>query len=324
MKNAICRIGVLMAIAMGSLELVSMRIKEAPFDTSNTITRYTRETSSTIRDSFFTTIDFKAAISDNTIIKGATLTADDSDMISLLNNDLYGIGYISYAALESSELKALIIEGVRVSEKSIIDDSYKLSRNFNYITKAPSDLSEKEYALITGFIAFSKSREGLSIIKAKDGIVTQNIEEAESFTTLLAKSENSALAKMLYNTNEAPIHIKLGGSKSVESISRALSSAFTSLVPAFKAVHNYTSNEMAYEATQGSNKDSAEPLHIGFLARDLDINETEPALAGSYGVISKDAIIAVVSNKNHVLSDITRDQLKQIYKSETITWSALE
>ncbi|HOM32606.1 MAG TPA: hypothetical protein PLY27_03730 [Bacilli bacterium] len=53
MKNAICRIGVLMAIAMGSLELVSMRIKEEPFDTSNTITRYTQETSSTIRDSFF-------------------------------------------------------------------------------------------------------------------------------------------------------------------------------------------------------------------------------------------------------------------------------
>ena len=32
-----------MAIAMGSLELVSMRIKEEPFDTSNTITRYTRK-----------------------------------------------------------------------------------------------------------------------------------------------------------------------------------------------------------------------------------------------------------------------------------------
>jgi ABC-type phosphate transport system substrate-binding protein len=47
-----------------------------------------------------------------------------------LKNDIYGIGYISLASLESSTLKGLTYEGVTPTQEHVLDGTYELTRNF--------------------------------------------------------------------------------------------------------------------------------------------------------------------------------------------------
>lgn len=47
--------------------------------------------------------------------------------------------------------------------------------------------------------------------------------------------------------------------------------------------------------------------------------DTEQASAGTSGLICKDGIVAVVNNTNSI-SNLTKEQLKNIYANETTTW----
>ena len=126
----------ILALICALLGLVSCK-KTTPkdtFDTTKVVTRYSRDSESGTRDGFFTAIGYAEAKEDDSKIPGYVKATDNANMISLVKNDEYGIGYISLASLAESGLKALNYEGVAPSEAAVIDGSYKLSRNFNYIT----------------------------------------------------------------------------------------------------------------------------------------------------------------------------------------------
>lgn len=148
------------------------------------VTRYTRDTTSGTRDGFFTTINYKDAITDDTKIEGATIVSSNGDMIAKVKADNNGIGYISLASLSDSGLKGLSYNGVAPSEAAVVDGSYTLQRNFNYITRTQSDCSEDEWNMIQCFLAYAESREGLAIIKSKDGILTKNINDAKPWSEI--------------------------------------------------------------------------------------------------------------------------------------------
>jgi len=322
MKKSLKKISLLALALVGAVGLASCKDKDT-FDVSKKITRYTRDNTSGTRDGFFTAIGFKAAVSDDTVIPGTIQANGNSNMITLVNNDVYGIGYISYASLETSGLKALKYEGVAASEEGIVDGTYALSRNFNYITRLEADCSADEWVLLNGFRQFMSSKEGLGIIKAKDGILVSPIASAESWETILNKAENAALKAICEDEGHAQIEMKLGGSTSVEKIALGLSSAFAEKCPAFKPVHNHVGSGAAYKGTQGSEKGGVNSMHIGFLSREIKLTGDEPAKVGSYGLVSKDGIVAVVNVKNTAVSDLTAAQLKTIYETENITWSEL-
>ncbi len=321
MKKSLKKISLLALAFVGAVGLASC--KKGEFDVSKNITRYTRDATSGTRDGFFTAIGFKDAITDDTKIPGAIQTTGNSNMITLVNNDVYGIGYISYASLETSELKGLKFEGVEASEAAIIDGSYALSRNFNYVTRLEADTTADEWVLLNGFVQFMKSKEGLGIIKSKDGILVTSIASAESWDTILDKPENAALKAICEDEGHAQVEMKLGGSTSVEKIAQALSAAFAEKCKAFKPVHNHTGSGSAYKGTQGSEKSGVNSMHIGFLSREIKLTGDEPAELGSYGLVSKDGIVAVVNAKNTAVSNVTAAQLKQIYETANITWSTL-
>lgn len=158
------------------------------FDTKKKVVTYTRDTTSGTRDGFFTTIGFKDAVSDDTVIPAPVIASSNGDMITKVKNDPYGLGYISLASLDGSGLKALNYNGVTPTEAGVVDGSYELQRNFNYITRTEADCSKEEWILIQAFMAFMNSQEGLTIIKSNDGILTKNINEAKSWETI--KNEN--------------------------------------------------------------------------------------------------------------------------------------
>ncbi len=150
------------------------------FDTSKQISRYSRDTTSGTRDGFFTTIGYEEAKTDDTKIPGASIASSNGDMLAKVGADQYAIGYVSLASLNST-VKALSYEGVQPTEAGVIDGSYKLQRNFNYCTRAESDCTEDEWLMLQCFLAYMNSKEGLSIIKSKDGILTKNVNDAKSW-----------------------------------------------------------------------------------------------------------------------------------------------
>ncbi|MDD3171616.1 MAG: substrate-binding domain-containing protein [Bacilli bacterium] len=277
------------------------------------IKAYTRDTTSGTRDGFFTNIDFEAAKADNSgLVTGYVEVDSNGSMINAIKNDEYGIGYISLASLSESGLKGLVYEGVTPNETNVLNGTYKLTRNFNYIVR--SDYSTtKEEEIVEAYLAFLTTKDAKATIQSKDGIIEINSSDP---TWDSIKNDYP-----ICQEDNSMVTIKFGGSTSVEKIAKALSSEFSSKCGNFKIEHNHTGSGDAYKRTQGSEKDGANFLHIAFLSREL--KDTEAAATGTSGKICVDAIVAVVNSKNE-LATINAEILKKIYDGSITKWSEVE
>lgn len=75
------------------------------------------------------------------------------------------IGYASLAAVDDT-IKTLTVEGVAPSEKTVLDGTYKIQRNFNMITNDSKELSPAAQA----FLDFATSSEAASLIEAAGAV----------------------------------------------------------------------------------------------------------------------------------------------------------
>lgn len=291
---------------------------ESKFDTSKNITVYTRDTKSGTRDGFFTAIGHSEAKSnDKLLADGAVTVANNGAMMSAVAGDEYGIGYASLSSVaESDDVKGLTFNGVEATEDSVIDGTYKLSRNFNYITRV--DDGSNEAKMTYAFVKYMFSLEGLTIVAANDGIVDQAVlDSAQTWNDIKANDEK--VKEALAITTD--VTLKFGGSTSVEKIAKALSAAFKEAIKDdvnFIPSHNHTGSGDAYKCTQGSEKDGANKLNIGFLSRDFESGED--ASEETKGTICKDGIVAIVSPENDVLEDADSEILWNIFSGEYKTW----
>ncbi len=287
--------------------------------TEKTITRYTRDTESGTREGFFEKIGFKEAQKDNTVIPDAVEVASNGAMLHSIANDEYGIGYVSLATV-SKDVKAVDFNGIDAKEENVLNGSYDLTRNFVYITRANEDMDQKEQALVKGFVLYMNSKEGLAIIKSKDGIIASDaILKADTWSTIISKEENADVKAVCEDTKK--VTINLGGSTSVEKMATALSQAFSNVCSSFEASHNHTGSGDAYKRTQGKDKNSQTKLHIGFLSRDLKAEEA--AVEGTSDIICIDGI-AVIVNPLNTIESLTAEQLKTIYSSDSNFWKDFE
>ena len=285
---------------------------------------YSRDTTSGTRDGFFTTIGYEDAKSDDKLLaSGTAIVSSNGDMMNSIVNDTYGIGYASLASvLESDDVKGLNYNGVVPSVENVQNGTYGLSRNFNYIVRQDSDMSENERVMVSAFIKYMFSDAGLTTVQANDGILMPggDIDSAELWSDLKA---NDADVKQALALSEAgtKVTINLGGSTSVQNIAEALTQAFSEEVSGFVANHNHTGSGDAYKRTQGSDKNSQTSLHIGFLSREIELTGDEPAAEGTYGMICKDGIVAIVNPENTVLTNATPELLVAIFSGEITSWS---
>ncbi len=300
-------------IALASCGGSSSSESSNSFDTSKTIKVYTRDTTSGTRDGFFTKIGLEEAKEDNTpLVSGYVEVSSNGDMITSIKNDEYSIGYISLATLESSGLTGLTYAGVEPTEANVLNETYQLTRNFNYVTRSTYS-SDKVKQIVEAFIAYLGTKDAKTTIKGKDGIV----EIKNSDPTWDSIKANYPII----NEDNSNVTIKFGGSTSVEKIAKALSSEFSAKCGNFKTEHNHTGSGDAYKRTQGSEKDSSDYLDIGFLSREL--KSTEAAASNTAGKICTDAIVAVVNSKNTYTST-TADALKNIFNGTYKTWSEVK
>lgn len=277
------------------------------------ISIYTRDTTSGTRDGFMTAIGYAAAKTDNSkLAQGYIQVASNGDMISSLKNDQNGIGYISLSTLANSGVSGLSYEGVAPSETTVLNNTYKMTRNFNYIVRA-SYSSDTVSQIVTAYRAFLGTSDAKATMKQLGGILS-----------IMASDPTWASIKANYPVTQLDnkaITIHFGGSTSVEEMAKALSKEFSPLCGNFIAEHNHTGSGDAYKRTQGTDKDSASALDIAFASREF--SSTEPAASGTTGKMCTDAIVAAVNAKNAKITNITALTLKNIYSGTITKWSEL-
>ncbi len=288
--------------------------ESSSFDTSKKITAYTRDTTSGTRDGFFTKIGMSAQKANNEgLVSGYVEVSSNGDMVNRIKQDEYGIGYISLSSLESSGLNGLKYDNVVPSEENVLNGTYELTRNFNYVIRNDYASDSKVGQIVSAFVAYMSTSTAKAIIKSNDGILTIKTTD-KSWDDIKANYP-------ICSEDNSSIKVTFGGSTSVEKIAKKLTAAFSPLCGNFIAEHNHTGSGDAYKHTQGEQKDSATgKLDIGFLSRELESNEA--AADGTYGKICTDAIVAVVNSKNP-LTNTDSVTLADIYKGNKTLWNQI-
>lgn len=285
------------------------------FDGAKNITVYTRDTTSGTREAFFSGIDFHAASTDNTPLVSTYVEVDgNASMITSIQNDEFGIGYISLSTLNDSGLIGVDFNGVQASTENVLNGTYGLQRPFNYMIRADWTGMETEHQIIEAFIDYMSTVDGKATIQNKHGII-----DTSSSDPLWDEIKENHSVCSLDNTN---VTIYFGGSTSVESMAKALSAEFSTKCGNFIPEHNHTGSGDAYLRTQGSEKDGANKLHIGFLSR--NVKDSEPALTDTVGRICLDAVVIVVNANNPLLTSISAEEIKKIYSGEVSIWNEIQ
>ena len=116
----------------------------------------TREDGSGTRDGFQNIV--MGGKNGTSILKTAIVQSSTEAILQAVKGNPNSVGYISLASL-NGDVKAVTINGVAPSEKTVSDDTYKIVRPFIFLTKG------QPTGIVKDFVDFTLSSEGQSIIK---------------------------------------------------------------------------------------------------------------------------------------------------------------
>ncbi len=208
-----------------------------------------------------------------------------AQVLTTVQGDENAIGYISLGSLNDT-VKAVTVEGVEATAENVKNGTYALARPFNIAVK-----------------------EGLS-------------ETAQDFVNWLASADAQAIVtEKGYVANEAAEYaaapkagkIVIGGSSSVGPLMEKLAEAYMAVNP------DVTIEVQISDSTTGMTGAADGTFDIGMASRALKDSEKEK-LTGI--TICQDGI-AVIVNTNNVVSNLTIEQIRQIFVGEVTDWTAL-
>ena len=215
----------------------------------------------------------------------ASITNNTSVMMSTVAGDEYAIGYISLGSLNDT-VKAVKIDGVEATVENIKSGDYKVARPFNIATKAQvSDLAQD-------FINFIMSAEGQAVV-ADAGYIGQDDAAAFAGTNPSGK-------------------ISVGGSSSVTPVMEKLKEAYVALNPNAEIEIQQT------DSTTGMTSTIDGICDIGMASRALKDSEIAEGLKAT--VIAMDGI-AVITNNDFVIDELTSEQVRAIFTGEVTNWA---
>ncbi|WP_303857561.1 substrate-binding domain-containing protein [Aminicella lysinilytica] len=221
-------------------------------------------------------------------IKSAEVTNSTAVMLQTIKGNEKAIGYVSLGSMSDS-VKALKVDGETASVENVKSGDYKVSRPFNIVTGKKTNAAAKD------FISYINSKEGQAIVD-KEGYVS------EDATDSYAKSDASG-------------KIVVAGSSSVTPLMEKLAEAY-------KKVNSDVKVEVQQsDSTTGVTSTIQGVCNIGMASRELE--DSEKAKGVKSQEIARDGI-AVIVNRSNGLSDITSDQVKQIYTGKITDWSEIK
>lgn len=214
----------------------------------------------------------------------AEVANSTSVVITTVNGNRNSIGYISLGSLNDS-VKAVKIDGIDASQANIENGSYKLQRPFNIAFRELSPIAED-------FLSFVFSSQGQSIV-AKSGYIA--VAEGERYVS------GSISGKLT-----------ISGSSSVYPLMEKLIEAYKSMNPLSDVTLQQSDSSTGIKDVINGISD------IGMASRDLKQSELDSGIASKPIAIDG---IAVIVNKDNSISDLSIDQLREIYLGQKTTWN---
>lgn len=265
--------------------------ESSDFDASEYISVISREDGSGTRGAFIELFGIEQKDADGNKVDWTTdeavITNSTEVMLTSVSSDDYAIGYVSLGSLNDT-VKALKIDGAEATVDNIKSDTYKISRPFNIVTK--EDMSD----VAKDFVNYILSADGQKVIE-DNGYISAS--ELGAFT-----SDNS----------EGKIVI--AGSSSVTPVMEKLKEAYL-------AVNTNAQIEIQEsDSTTGITAAIDGTCDIGMASRELQDSEKESDVVST--VIAIDGI-AVIVNKNSPLTELTTEDVMNIYTGEYTTWDSI-
>jgi phosphate transport system substrate-binding protein len=282
------------------------------WDSSSTISVFTRDTTSGTRAGFMSGIGFDEAEDNDNVLVDGFVIKDNTGIISSVETDEYGIGYVSLASYDPDVVKGVSFNGVMPSITTVVNNTYDLKRPFNYITRLEGDYkSDVEEDIVEAFVAYMATTDAADIITEEGAVPLTSTESWDDIKDQYP----------VCDLNNEDVVVSFGGSDSLESIAMALSAAFSPKCGNFEAQHNHTGSGDGYKRTQGEEKDGDNYKSIGFASRPFKTEE-QTGPESTRAQLAWDAIVVIVNKSNEVES-LTAEQIKKIYNGEFTTWDQL-
>ena len=263
----------------------------AKFDTAREINVLTREDGSGTRGAFTELFGIEqkneAGEDVDYTTDTASVTNSTSVMMTTVAGDLYSIGYISLGSMNDT-VKAVQIDGTEATVENIKNGTYKIARPFNIATK--DGLSETAQ----DFIDFIMSADGQTVIE-ENGYIS--VSDAEPYSGKMDSGK-----------------IIISGSSSVTPVMEKLKEAY------LEKNSGVTIEIQQSDSSTGMSDAIDGTCDIGMASRDLKDSETEQGLTAA--VIAMDGITVIVNN-DCPISDLTSEQVKDIFMGDADSWSEI-
>ena len=260
---------------------------------SGTISVLSREEGSGTRGAFVELFGVEEENADGEKVDNTTVDAQVTNstavMMTGVAQDPQAIGYISLGSLDDS-VKALKVDGAEASAENVKSGTYKVSRPFNIVTN--DDISD----VAQDFVDYILSSDGQAIVEEDGYIAVDDAAEAYAGTS----PEGSVV---------------VAGSSSVSPVMEKLKEGYEAVNP------NASIEIQTSDSTTGVESTISGICDIGMASRELKDTETSEGVTGTQ--IAIDGIAIIVNNENS-MTDITSDQVKQIYTGEVTNWEDLQ
>lgn len=247
-----------------------------------------REDGSGTRGAFVELCGVEDADGNDATVSSAEITNSTAVMMQTVEGNASAIGYMSMGSLgKNDKIKAVQINGVDATPANVSNGSYVVSRPFNIVTKSDgvSDAAQD-------FINYILSDEGQAIVEQEDFI---QIDASGAYKS------NGTTGKT----------ISVAGSSSVTPVMQVLAEKYEAVSGNKVEVNQSDSSTGVSSAIDGT-------CDIGMASRELKDSETSQGVVST--VIAVDGIAVIVNSENTV-TNLTLDQVGQIYKGELTEWS---
>jgi phosphate transport system substrate-binding protein len=217
----------------------------------------------------------------------ATTAASTNDVLDTVAKDKNAIGYAAFSEAKGrDDVKILKIDGVSASNETIRSGKYPLKRNYYLAYTGSLNGVEQD------FIHYVRSR-GQDIVKG------YCLPAYKSGTFLSDKSSGT---------------IRIEGSTSMESMMKDLKAGYQSQNPNAKIRITATDSGSGLTAAMQKKCD------LAMSSRDLKDYEKELLTTVT---VAKDAIVVVV-NPDNPLTDLSKDQVKDLFDGKYSKWEELK
>lgn len=294
MKNKLKKLlalTVLSAVAVTGLAGCGGSKEEEKADTS--ISVISREDGSGTRGAFIELFGVEqkneAGEKEDMTTEEASITNSTSVMMTTVAGNVNAIGYISLGSLNDT-VKAVNIDGVAPSVAAIKDGSYKISRPFNVVPSAAGLSAEAQ-----DFLNFIMSAEGQAVVE--DNGYIASVDNAPAYTASGVSGK-----------------VVVAGSSSVTPVMEKLKEAYMAINP------DVNVEVQMSDSSTGVNYAIDGTCDLGMASRELKSSEVEKG--ASSVAIALDGI-AVIVNNDSTVTDLTAEQVKDIYTGVVTDWSEL-